>query len=670
MPFEQILTGSLILVIFLIAAAIMITRKLPAILTLPIMGLAIAGGTALIQFFLGVDETRRISSTDLLGGVLADGALLLHVPMIVAFFGGVISFLMQKSGTAESLVKQGAELIGDNPLSVSIFSMLLIAILFTSIGGLGAIIMVAMVVLPMLATVGISPAVAGGIMLIGISLGGIMNAGNWVIYQQQPMNVKLEDIKSFATILFLLTGLAGITFICVELYRSGLVRSLKVIIATLFFSLVGGGVLVLLISMMIGEDQRTPAVGIPIASPEIAERILVPEGDVTSLVLPGEVVFNLSNPHDEAVSFLAFERDVALEEEDPLFPEAWLEGGRLGFSYRATQPGQFVLSIQGNGSTFEREFSVQDNAQNKNHRALIPLVDLQRSGVDSVDRIEFTFRAKSDLIDLSGPAAVTVGGLSISQAFTTPIWLLSARVSVGLFLLFLVGSILLDIQRRIKRWRHQVVTIRWYAYLIPVIPLLLIMVYNTAPLTAFMIGIAYAVLATVRPGSISMTIQGLIQGSSAVIPAVMLMVGIGILIRAVLGPVGWEEAHGGNKWPVLAAIGPLFQQIVPSGALGYVVIFGLCAPLALYRGPLNVWGLGYGIAALLLTSGHLGGAAVMAMLLTVGQVQGICDPTNTHNVWLANELRVDVQTLMWKTIPYIWGMVFVGLSIAAFMYVR
>ncbi|MCC5877404.1 MAG: hypothetical protein JJU11_14385 [Candidatus Sumerlaeia bacterium] len=670
MSFEQLLTGSLILVVFLIAAGIMITRKLPAILTLPIMGLAIAGGAALIQFLLGVDSTRAISTTDLLGGVLADGALLLHVPMIVAFFGGVISFLMQKSGTAESLVKQGAELIGDNPLSVSIFSMLLIAVLFTSIGGLGAIIMVAMVVLPMLATVGISPAVAGGIMLIGISLGGIMNAGNWVIYQQAPMNVKLEDIKSFASILFLLTGLAGITFICVELYRSGLVRSLKIIVATLFFSMVVGGVLVFMISKMIADDDTAPAVGIPVATVSQTDRIMTPGEGVEALALPGEAVFTITNPHEESVTFFAFERDGSLAEDDPLFPGAWHEGGRLGFTYRSSQPGRFTINLIGEEGVYTREFAVQDNAQGKQHIAEIPLVGLRNAGISQVDRVEFTFRSHSDLLELSGPSAVNVGGLSISQTITMPIWLIAARVSVGLFILFLVGTILLDIQRRIKRWRHQVVTIKWYAYLIPVVPLLLIMVYNVAPLTAFLIGIAYAVLATVRPGSISMTIQALIQGSSAVIPAVMLMVGIGILIRAVLGPVGWEEAHGGNKWPVLAAIGPIFQQIVPSGPLGYVVTFGLCAPLALYRGPLNVWGLGYGIAALLLTSGHLGGAAVMAMLLTVGQVQGICDPTNTHNVWLANELRVDVQTLMWKTIPYIWGMVFVGLTIAAFMYMR
>jgi hypothetical protein len=55
----------------------------------------------------------------------------------------------------------------------------------------------------------------------------------------------------------------------------------------------------------------------------------------------------------------------------------------------------------------------------------------------------------------------------------------------------------------------------------------------------------------------------------------------------------------------------------------------------------------------------------MAMMLSVGQVQGICDPTNTANVWVANHQGVDVQKLMLRTLPFVWAAVFVGLAVAA-----
>jgi hypothetical protein len=81
-----------------------------------------------------------------------------------------------------------------------------------------------------------------------------------------------------------------------------------------------------------------------------------------------------------------------------------------------------------------------------------------------------------------------------------------------------------------------------------------------------------------------------------------------------------------------------------------------------------VWGLGYGIAGILLSSGLLPAPAIMGVLMSSGVIQGICDPTNTHNVWLANELKTDVQTLMWRTLPYAWFAAFVGLLIAGLKY--
>jgi hypothetical protein len=426
---------------------------------------------------------------------------------------------MQKSGVAESLVKNAAELIGDNPFAVCVFSLGLIALLFTSIGGLGAIIMVSMVVLPMLATVGVQPAVAGGIMLIGISVGGILNAGNWVMYMN-VMKIPRQDVQEFALIAFFLTALAGVVFIAVELYRGGTVRSLP---------------------KTLGIIGATAAVG----------------AGVLSLIL------GVGGEPDSAVG-----------------------------------------------------------------------------------------------------AAEAVSTLKSK----TPDWLQAVRVLFGLGFLYIITIHSLDIIKRVERWRHQVVRIEWYAYLIPIVPLVMILVFNVEILPAFLIGFLYAVFVTVRPGFISLSIQSMIQGSASVMPAVLLMIGIGILLNSILGPPGWSAKNGGVPWPVLGSLEPIFARLLPSSRLGYVLLFGLAAPLALYRGPLNVWGLGYGVATLLLASNNIPPEAIMAMLLVVGQVQGICDPTNTHNVWLANELRVDVQALMWRTIPYIWVMVFIGLAVAATRY--
>jgi hypothetical protein len=100
----------------------------------------------------------------------------------------------------------------------------------------------------------------------------------------------------------------------------------------------------------------------------------------------------------------------------------------------------------------------------------------------------------------------------------------------------------------------------------------------------------------------------------------------------------------------------------------FVVIFSLMAPLALYRGPLNIWGMGSGVAAILLTTGALEPKAIMAMLMSVGALQGVCDPTNTANVWIANFAKVDTADILRSTIVYVWPLAVVALAIAAALY--
>lgn len=492
------LLGLFVLLLFLVGAAAMITRALPALLVLPLMGIAMASGVVLL--------TGGATWQDVLGGVVADGAVMLHQAMIVTFFGGALSYVMQRSGVAESLVKQGAELVGADPLAVGIFALLLVALLFTSLTGLGAVIMVSMIVLPMLSTVGLSPAAGAAIVLFGMSLGGVINPANWVLYEQ-TLHVPTQDVQRFALVLFAVITLSGASMILVELFRGRLIRF----------------------------DTRSVVV------------VLVFLGAIGAIC-----------------------------------------GGLLS-------------------------------------------VDPVRTGADAP------------------PGTVR----------TVARW-----VVLGLFAL-LVGGELISIVRRMGRWRHQEVRVRGAAYLIPLVPLLAILLFDVPILAAFVIGFAYAILVTARPGSIAMTVQCLIEGGASVMPAIVLMIGIGILIAAVKGPAGFAAAHSGATWPVLAAIEPVLRGLVPQSPWLYVLGFGLAAPLALYRGPLNVWGLGFGVAAILSSSGNLPPAAVMALLLSVGQIQGICDPTNTANVWIANHQGIDVNAILFRTLPFVWGGVFLGLAIAA-----
>ncbi|MFH0795312.1 MAG: C4-dicarboxylate ABC transporter, partial [bacterium] len=128
------------------------------------------------------------------------------------------------------------------------------------------------------------------------------------------------------------------------------------------------------------------------------------------------------------------------------------------------------------------------------------------------------------------------------------------------------------------------------------------------------------------------------------------MFGIGMLLAAFSNEAIQKE------------ITPLIAPLIPTTNFAYVVGFSIAAPLALYRGPLNVWGLGFGLAGLLKETTLLPGALVMGAFISTGAVQGVCDPTNTHNVWIANYLGLDVTKMSFRILPFIWVMVVVALA--------
>ncbi len=489
----QIIQIFLFIVLFLLMALSMFFRKLPALIALPVMA-----------FFIPM--IGGVPLNDIIQYVIGEGSLKLHNAYTVALFGSMLSILLQKTGVAENFIKKGAELSGDNPWIIAVIMLTLITMLFTTLGGLGAIIMVATVVLPIMSSVGIGPMTVVGIFLIGLSMGGILNAGNWAVYVD-VMGLSLEKIRPFALVMFGLTYITALLYITIQLYRDGHNLNLRRII---FSSITAIGAIAVL-----------------------------------------AVIYSLLEP-------------------------------------AARELISVILSNIGTGLKYILGFSI-----------------------------------------------------------------------AGLF-----GVCLIRVFRKKSTDNED---IYWAAYFTPLIPLFLILIFSMNFIAAFICGLVYGFLATYRRGSLNIFVRSALEGGGVVMPAVVLMFGIGMLLNAIMGPGGeWNIVHP-DGWPVLNLLRPLMVKVIPENPLLYILAFGLAAPLALYRGPLNVWGMGYGLAAVFLASGMSPGA-VMGLLMAVGQVQGISDPTNTHNVWLANEMQQDVQKVLWNTIPYTWLLALIGLVFSAIIF--
>ncbi len=460
---DSSLIGIACFLVFLLMAALMYTRHLSTLLALPIMAVAIA-------------VIAQVPTKDILSEIINQGALKYGDVVTTAMFGAVLAELINQQGIAKSLVRWVAEFGGDNPFMLGILLTLVTAVLFSTLGGLGAVIMVGTIVLPVMLSLGISAVTAAGLLLFGISFGGMFNLTNWQLYIN-TLGLTRQDMMAFLLPFSAVVALGIMTFLFVQLGA----RHVKSAIATVFVLLLGYGVL----------------------------------------------YYQMSS-----------------------------------------------------------------------------------------------FKEKEALT-------------------ATPESILVATVLLGLLIVY-------ALYRHLKR----VSTLPSLALITPLIPLLLVLVCHWEFIPAFVAGITYGVLICWQHSSVNILTKSIIEGISQVVPAIVLIIGLGMLVKSVMHP------------NVSQAMAPLLQMSVPSHALAYVIGFTVFAPLCLYRGPLNMWGMGAGLLSLISKVNILSSKAILGMVWSVGQIQGICDPANTQNLWVANYLAIDTQTILKNTLPYAWTLAFLGLCLA------
>ncbi|MGB9663758.1 MAG: citrate transporter, partial [Ignavibacteria bacterium] len=383
----------LLLFVFLLMSILMFLRKIPALLALPMMSF-------LIPLIAGVNIL------DILQYVIGEGAVKLSKAYTIAIFGSMLSVFLQKTGIAESFIKKGAELSGDKPWIVGVLMLTIIVLLFTTLGGLGAIIMVATIVLPIMSSVGIGSLTIAGVFLLGLSIGGTLNAGNWALYIE-ILKLKPEDVREFALIMFFITFLTAIVYLTIQLYKDGhQLNFRKIIFSTLIFILI-----------------------------------------VSTLI----IFYNSLNTISLKIFFDTLKK--------------------------------FYLLI----------------------KYLI---------------------------------AIAITGLIV----------------LNLFKVF----------RRKLNDEKSSEQIYWSSYLTPFIPLILILFFNFEFITAFICGLIYGVLSVYRKGIMNTFVKSAFEGGSMVMPAVVLMFGIGMLLNSIIGPgENWNKVNP-EGWPVLKLLQPFLKQIVPN----------------------------------------------------------------------------------------------------------
>ena len=196
--------------------------------------------------------------------------------------------------------------------------------------------------------------------------------------------------------------------------------------------------------------------------------------------------------------------------------------------------------------------------------------------------------------------------------------------------------------------------VRSIALISPIVPVVLVFVWKMPLVPAILIGIVVTLILATPKNAVHVVSSAFVEGIQETAGACALMIGIGMVLNAVMAP------------QVAAVLEPVIKAMVPSSVVMFVLVFGVLSPLAICRGPLNVWGLGSGIVALLAAGGMNPIAAMVALRLD-SNVQAVCDPTNSHNVWAADFTKTDVNDYLKKTIVWIVVSTIAGLVVAGAM---
>lgn len=419
--------GILILLVFFIFAGLMISRKLPTILALPLMGITIA-------VIVG------IPFKDIINDVIMAGSVKLTSSIVVVIFGSMFARVIMKTGISDSIIKKAAELAGDKPIPIAITLTTAIAFVFLGMNGLGAVIMIGSIALPIMTSVGIKPIVAGSLLLLGMQTGLAANAGN---YGTQIGIFGGGTISLFYIPALIISGIITLIFIFVN---------------------------------------------------------VKPNKERSTWALPNTANLTKKNNKVPAIALLA---------------------------------------------------------------PIIPLI------------VIIIFKS------IWGFGAADKGMIN----------------AVG------------------------------------------------ASIFGFILASFYAIVVTKPKRMINIFSGAIVEGIQDVAGVIFLFIGIGILVAVVFNPL------------VSSILNPIIKSIMPAGKIGFLLFFAILSPLALYRGPLNMFGMGAGIAALVVSLNVISVEALAGAFIALQYVQAISDPTNSHNVWIADYLQEETSALLKKTFPYSWAMV-------------
>jgi len=99
----------------------------------------------------------------------------------------------------------------------------------------------------------------------------------------------------------------------------------------------------------------------------------------------------------------------------------------------------------------------------------------------------------------------------------------------------------------------------------------------------------------------------------------------------------------------------IIEVILPHSPLVLAIAVGILAPLALFRGPLHVWGAGAATAAVLAATGTFSPIFLLPLLSTASIMAVSIDLTQSWNTWALTYSKLETKEYLKMGIPVMWA---------------
>lgn len=182
------------------------------------------------------------------------------------------------------------------------------------------------------------------------------------------------------------------------------------------------------------------------------------------------------------------------------------------------------------------------------------------------------------------------------------------------------------------------------AFIVPIVPVLMNMLFKWDAIPALTVATLIAMLLTGKMRNYKKFVSFL---NATISKAISDIAGLIMFLMALIMFSGAASMNATRFRPIFAAILPHDHLIL---ALG----LGILAPLALFRGPLHVWGAGAATAAVLYGT-HLFSDAFLLPLLYVPTLMAVStDITQSWNIWGIDYMKVQSKGFLKHGIPIMW----------------